>query len=186
MNRTPRFALLVLVAFLGGPCCFAQEGDAASTQQADNGSLQIRHETPASNLIAKYTAPEIIIPEPAAVVRTTTPIESLPEQPKPHKRLWMGLTIMGQLAAGADVGSTITMLKAGGWEEDPLARPFTNLPKPGYALTSAALAGAVSILGARMQQSRRFHRVWWVPQALQIIGNSAAATHNSLILAHSR
>ena len=162
MNRTlaaVSFAILTLVA---SQACLAASNDAASTETAD--------------VVAALPAP-FVVAKPAT--------QSLPDQPKPNKTLWKGLAVLGQAAAAADVASTIDVLNHGGYEADPLAKPLAGLPKPAYAATSAAIVGGVSYLGLKMQESRRFHKVWWVPQVLQIAINSTGALHNSVSLAYT-
>lgn len=57
-------------------------------------------------------------------------------------------------------------------DNDPLARPIVNLPAPAYFATGVAIATGVNWLGWRMGRSRRFHRVWFIPQLISIGGNS--------------
>jgi hypothetical protein len=160
MNRalaTVSFAILTVVA---SQSCLAATNDAASIETTD--------------MVAALPAPFVAV-KPA----------ELPDQPKPNKTLWKGLAVLGQAAAAADVASTIDVLNHGGYEADPLAKPLAGLPKPMYAATSAAIVGGVSYLGLKMQESRRFHKVWWVPQVLQIAINSTGALHNSVSLAYT-
>jgi hypothetical protein len=57
-------------------------------------------------------------------------------------------------------------------EHDPLARPFVKLPEPAYYASGIALATGVNWLGWKLGHGRRLHRVWWLPQALTVAGNS--------------
>jgi hypothetical protein len=59
-------------------------------------------------------------------------------------------------------------------EEDPLARPFLVLPKPLYYTSGTMLGTAVNWLGWKMQRSERWHRIWWLPQAVSIATNLSA------------
>ena len=185
MNKISRSALVALLSLLGGQHCLAQEGDAAPAQEVADRSVQMRDAAPQvqPNLFAKYVAPEDLMSDPM-FIRSAVPVQFVPERPKSSKRLWLGLVIMGQLAAAGDVTSTTLILRRGGVESDPTARPFTGLPRPAYVLSSVAIGGAVSALGLKMQESQRFHRVWWVPQALQIVGNTLCTVHNAEVLAH--
>jgi hypothetical protein len=56
-------------------------------------------------------------------------------------------------------------------EDDPLARPLLLLPKPLYYASGALFATGVNGLGLRMERSPRWHKIWWLPQALSIAGN---------------
>ena len=56
-------------------------------------------------------------------------------------------------------------------EDDPLARPFVALPKPLYFASGSLLATGVNWLAWKMKESPRWHRVWWLPQAISIVGN---------------
>ncbi|MFY9530275.1 MAG: hypothetical protein WBC04_14905 [Candidatus Acidiferrales bacterium] len=57
-------------------------------------------------------------------------------------------------------------------EYDPLAKPFVNLPAPAYYAIGAAITTGVNGLSWKMAHSERWHRVWWLPQAISVFGNS--------------
>ena len=57
-------------------------------------------------------------------------------------------------AAAADVHFTIHNLNNGGYEKDPRAQPFTNLPTPAYATFSMLGAAAVDWFGWKLQRLR--------------------------------
>lgn len=56
-------------------------------------------------------------------------------------------------------------------EHDPLARPFTRLPTPAYYVTGAAMTTGVNFVAWRLGHSRRWHKLWWIPQAACAYGN---------------
>jgi hypothetical protein len=56
-------------------------------------------------------------------------------------------------------------------EADPLARPFLLLPKPLYYASGTMLGTGVNWLGLKMQRSERWHKIWWLPQAVSIAAN---------------
>lgn len=56
-------------------------------------------------------------------------------------------------------------------EHDPLARPFTRLSPPAYYLTGAALATGVNLIAWKLGHSRRWQKLWWIPQAACASGN---------------
>lgn len=57
-------------------------------------------------------------------------------------------------------------------EYDPLAKPFVNLPAPAYYAIGATITTGVNWLSWKMAHSERWHRVWWLPQAISVFGNS--------------
>ena len=60
----------------------------------------------------------------------------------------------------------------GNFEQDPLARPFTRLPAPAYYASGFAMATGMNWMSLRMSRSPRLRRIWWLLQALTIIGNA--------------
>jgi len=98
-----------------------------------------------------------------------------------ERRVWKVLTVASLGAAAADVHFTIHNLNNGGYEKDPLARPFTNLPTPAYATFSMLGAAAADWFGWKLQRSRHpwVRRFWWVPQVVQIQGNVRGAITSS-------
>jgi hypothetical protein len=62
-------------------------------------------------------------------------------------------------------------LEPGLIEHDPLARPFTKLSPPAYYVTGAALATGVNFIAWKLGHSRRWRKLWWVPQAACAYGN---------------
>jgi hypothetical protein len=58
------------------------------------------------------------------------------------------------------------------FESNPFARPLLKLPAPAYYACGVALATGVNWVGLRMSRSKRFRRVWWLPQTLSVAGNT--------------
>jgi len=58
------------------------------------------------------------------------------------------------------------------FESNPLARPLLKLPAPAYYACGVALTTGVNWVGLRMSRSKRFRRVWWLPQTLSVAGNT--------------
>lgn len=56
-------------------------------------------------------------------------------------------------------------------DADPLARPFVNLPNPVYVMTGFAMATGLNWLSWKMKHSRKFRRVWWLPQVVTMQNN---------------
>ena len=110
----------------------------------------------------------------------------------------IALDAASQMAAWADMVSTEKAIhpqfrhEAGGVivespampEGDPLAVPFTDLPKPAYYALGTALTLSLAYLGNGMKKSRHGweRRVWWLPQAAQIAINAGFAIHNGVLL----
>jgi hypothetical protein len=82
--------------------------------------------------------------------------------------------LLSSIAYGAaflDMHETISQ-RANFEERDPLAKPFVRLPKPAYYAIGTTIATGVNGLSWKMAHSERWHRVWWVPQAISVFGNS--------------
>lgn len=112
----------------------------------------------------------------------------LPEKPQPVPQAhftaeWLALSIAGQVAAYADVRTTLSLRNQypGFQDSDPLARPIVGLPSPAYTAFAAGLTLAISEASSKMHKSsnRWVRHFWWVPQTAQIAINSACAVHNS-------
>jgi hypothetical protein len=76
-------------------------------------------------------------------------------------------------AAGLDMTETQSSMP-NFKEADPLARPFVGLPKPLYYASGTMLGTGVNWLGLKMQRSERWHKIWWLPQAVSIAANLSA------------
>jgi hypothetical protein len=80
------------------------------------------------------------------------------------------------LAAGVYTASWLDMTETQSFmphfhEADPFVRPLLNLPKPLYYASGTLLATSVNWLGLKMERSPRWHKIWWLPQAISIAGN---------------
>ena len=85
----------------------------------------------------------------------------------------VALTLANGGLAFADVGYTRANWGPGAREYDPLARPIIEHGGVCYALAGAETVG-LAWLGGRMRRSRRWYRVWWMPQAVGIAGHAYA------------
>lgn len=56
-------------------------------------------------------------------------------------------------------------------EHDPLAQPFTRLPTPAYYASGVAMVTGVNWAAWKMLHSRRWRKVWWLPQTATAAGN---------------
>jgi hypothetical protein len=75
---------------------------------------------------------------------------------------------MGLLDQTATVGH-------GQWrgnEQDPLVKPFTNLPTPLFLAGGVAFEGGVNWLAWKMGRSRRWRKIWWLPQVCAVGANA--------------
>jgi hypothetical protein len=115
--------------------------------------------------------------------------QKLLEDPKPvnkevrlqvPKRLWLSLSALTYTAAALDMHATADAVQLkknypafylGNPEADPIARPFVKLPAPAYYACGFALATPVNWLGYRMSRSRKWRKVWWLPQSFSMSAN---------------
>jgi len=84
--------------------------------------------------------------------------------------LFSGLAAGVYTAAGLDMTTTQSSMPHF-HEADPLARPLLLLPPPLYYASGTLLVTSVNWLGLKMQRSSRWHKIWWLPQAISIAGN---------------
>jgi hypothetical protein len=99
-------------------------------------------------------------------------------------RAWLALSVAGQGAALADATTTLDLKHAHPvtfYENDPLARPFVNLPPPAYVASVVGLTAGVSVISWKLRRSEHplLRRFWWVPQAAQIALNAESAIRTS-------
>lgn len=86
----------------------------------------------------------------------------------------LALAAAGLAAALLDMFSTAYILDRGGRELNPLARPFTRLPRGAYYATG--VLGVVAL--ALLSWCLRAHWYGLIPQAAQIAGNSWGYLYN--------
>jgi hypothetical protein len=75
---------------------------------------------------------------------------------------------MGLLDQTATIGH-------GDWrinEQDPLVKPFTQVPAPVFVAGGVAFETGVNWLAWRMGRSRRWHKIWWLPQVAAVGANA--------------
>jgi len=114
-----------------------------------------------------------------------TPHDSAPESVMRRPgRAWLALSLAGQAAALADAKTTLDLKHAHPltfYEEDPLARPFVNLPPPAYVASVVGLTASVSAISWKLRRSEHplLRRFWWAPQAVQIAFNVESAIRNA-------
>jgi hypothetical protein len=103
-------------------------------------------------------------------------------------KLWVASSLAVYTAASLDMHATEEVVQRGialrkrypglawltddySFESNPFARPFLKLPAPAYSACGAALATGVNWAALRMSRSKRFRKVWWIPQAVSVAGN---------------
>lgn len=117
----------------------------------------------------------------AAAPIHVTPHDSPPESVvRRSSRAWFALSLAGQAAALADATATLDLKRAHPitfYENDPLARPFVNLPPPAYVASVVGLTAGLSAISWNLRRSEHplLRRFWWAPQAAQIALNAACA-----------
>jgi hypothetical protein len=135
--------------------------------------LKVTHAQEAIGAVKANFAPGVRIPTPAV-----RPIESPPRCPvrKPFNdrsvRQFVLLSGGVYAAAALDMQESLS-LRPRFHEDDPLARPISHLPAPGYYATGIAFATGVNWVGWRFARSERWHSLWWLPQLCSIAGNVA-------------
>lgn len=89
------------------------------------------------------------------------------------------MTVTGFAFAASDVDCTVQILRQGGYESNPLARPITNLPTPAYVAVSMIGEAGVDWFGLKLQESRNpwLRRFWWAPQLYMIQANVYGTIH---------
>jgi hypothetical protein len=103
----------------------------------------------------------------------------LPEQPRPNPpKAFLSARVnpYSILTAGVYVAVWMDMTRTESEmphfkEQDPLAKPLLLLPKPLYFLSGTLTATGVNWLGGKMRESQRWHKIWWLPQAISAAGN---------------
>jgi len=121
------------------------------------------------------------------------PVKSvLPDKPEPRGNFITRpfydkqVTILAGINAGAAVLDDVASRKvidAGGYERNPLIRPFVHNSGT-LAAESAAEVWLMAFVGDRMKHSNHpiFRKVWWLPQTLNIAAKLAGGTYNTVLL----
>jgi len=122
-------------------------------------------------------APQEIISDSAARRPTGEAAASrLPDKP-PTAAKTAGPKFFIVLSAGVYAMAMLdqeTTVTSPGWRErelDPLVKPFARVPTPVFIAGGEALATGANWLGWEMRRSRRWRKVWWLPQACSVAGN---------------
>jgi hypothetical protein len=79
---------------------------------------------------------------------------------------------MRATANAVELKRTYPALYWGNPEGNPIARPFVELPKPAYYACGLALATGVNWLGYKMSRTRKWRKIWWLPQSISISANT--------------
>ncbi|HUL35414.1 MAG TPA: hypothetical protein VL128_16125 [Candidatus Eisenbacteria bacterium] len=175
ISSGPGFARFVLLVFL----CSARSVNGQSASSSQN----VLSENPAPKASARdmnesagESAKAAAINNPAARSHRFTMTTNL----------WIASSLAVYTAAALDMNATEETVrrvnalhKRVPWfpenysfESNPLARPLLKLPAPAYYACGIALATGINYVGLRMSHSKRFRRVWWLPQALSVAGNT--------------
>jgi hypothetical protein len=150
--------------------------------QTESSFRNILLDNPASKPLDE---PKLLAPEPPKDAAITN------SNGKPHKftttpKLWVASSLAVYTAAALDMHATEETVqrvnalhKRYSWfpedyafESNPLARPLLKLPAPAYYACGVALATGVNWVSLRMSRSKRFRKVWWLPQAISVAGNT--------------
>lgn len=101
----------------------------------------------------------------------------LPVNPKPSIRLWCVLTGLSIAASAADIHYTLALRRTGGYETDPIMKPFFRLPAPAYTALGLSATAAMDLGCLKLKRSPHvwIRRFWWAPQVIQIWANARGA-----------
>jgi hypothetical protein len=102
--------------------------------------------------------------------RGTAAMESAQTVSGGRVNLFSAFAVGVYTAAGLDMANTQSLMPHF-HEADPLARPLLRLPPPLYYASGTLFATSVNWLGLKMQRSSRWHKIWWLPQAISIASN---------------
>ena len=159
MRAIPKFAILMVL--ITAPNYYA------------NAQNLLEAPSPAKNLLEA--------PMPAKnLLETPKPAKNSARWPIPQKS-WLIMSTLAYTATALDMHATADAVErkrkyplyyAGSPERNPLARPFVTLPRPAYYACGFALTTGINWLGYRMSKSRRWQKVWWLPQSISISANS--------------
>jgi len=125
--------------------------------------------------------------KPSSPSIPTVRIEPLPTISRSPKTTLVILSSCVYVAAWIDMHRTYPRRRVI-TERDPFVRPLLKLPAPAYYATGLALATGINYLGWKMAHSRRFRKIWFIPQAFTIAGNTwgRATSTDSLRSSSSR
>jgi hypothetical protein len=178
MVWTARIALVVLL--VSAPAA-AQEVPAQSALAADVEP-------------AKSVAPEVP-PSKDVGPDTALPIKNvLPDKPAPQGNFFTRpfydkkVRLFTEINAGAAILDDIAsrkVIEAGGYERNPLMRPFVHNSGT-LAAESVAEVWLMAYVADRMKHSSHaaLRKTWWLPQTLNISAKVSGGIYNSTLLAH--
>ena len=135
--------------------------------------------SPAKPLTAEVAAPSSLLAPPITNIHPLIkPVPRVREISHRDIQLWRGLTFMQHSAAVFDAWSTRQSLTNGGYERDPLMRPFAGNASI-YAVTQITPTG-LDFLSRRMLRSNNnvVRRFWWVPQTAFTAGSLWCGVRN--------
>jgi len=162
-----RMPLILGIALMSSTPAHAQSSDRGESGESQSASTILRSFR--ANLLPEEHVTQTVSPLSPAPIINRPPLE------KPcchtHPRLFVVMGVAVYAFGTLDMRQTV---KDGGTfqsEEDPLAKPLVALPHPAYYATGYALLTGVNWVSWKMEHSPRWHRIWWLPQALTASGN---------------
>ena len=114
----------------------------------------------------------------ANIVPLIKPVAKLPQISHRDLQIWRGLAVMQHSAGVFDAWTTRKSLMRGGYERDPLMRPFAGNGSI-YAMTQVTPV-ALDFLSRRMLRSNNsvVRRFWWLPQTVFTAGSVWCGVRN--------
>jgi hypothetical protein len=119
---------------------------------------------------------------------------TLPEKPAPRGNFLTRpfydkkVRLFAELNAGAAVMDDIAsrkVIESGGYERNPLMRPFVHNSGT-LVVESTAEVWLMAYLGDRMKHSSHplLRKTWWLPQTLNFSAKFSGGIYNSVLLSH--
>jgi hypothetical protein len=142
-------------------------------------------------------APEVLPDKPTPLVQPDEPAPMVQSKtPAPRGNLFTRpfydthVTILAEIDAGAAIWDDLAsrrVIERGGFERNPLMRPFVHTPGT-LAVETISEVWVVAFLGDRMKHSDHplLRKTWWLPQALNISAKLYGGINSTAILRRSR
>ena len=127
------------------------------------------------------------------VAAQEAPVEKLlPDKPAPRSNFLTRpffdkkVALLAEINVGAAVMDDVAsrkVVESGGYERNPLMRPFVHNSGT-IAAESAAEVWLMAFIGDRMKHSNHplLRKIWWLPQTLNISAKVTGGIYNSVLL----
>jgi hypothetical protein len=174
-------ALIALAVLLLSVPAAAQE---ISTQTASPETVLQSNSGPRGNPSPSTNAPpDNILPSNNILPDKPAPQGNFLTRPFYDKKV----RLLAEMNAGAAVMDDVAsrkVIESGGYEKNPLMRPFVHNSGT-LAVESAGEVWLMAFIADRMKRSSHplLRKTWWLPQALNISAKVSGGIYNSVLLA---